>query len=137
MRKSFDPHECIAPLNEIKRALQLTGLPFTKETILRSLKGCKLPINGTFWVIFSKSGIIQKVSKGMYMFTSEKPIYEGLLAKIKKDYIELNKRYNSSNQSKVQETDEDTDKIVQAIDFLESKGYVVFQKLVYTTTDFL
>ena len=99
MRKTFDPRDCISALNNAKQALQLKSSPFSKEVMLNSLKGCGLPINSRFWCVFRKSGILQEVSKGRFMFTSKDPIFIGKLDKIQKKYQEKN-HHNSSKRKK-------------------------------------
>lgn len=139
-KRSFNPQECIAPLNNTKKAMQLTGKPFSKETMLNSLKGCGLPINTNFWSVFRKSGILQEVSKGQFMFASKDPIFVGELIKIQKKYQELSHRYkNNSSQKqdtpKLEEKEETQHKLPEndplaltqfAIDLLKEQGYLIF-----------
>lgn len=136
-KRSFNPQECIAPLNNIKKAMQLTGRPFSKETMLNSLKGCGLPINTNFWSVFRKSGILQEVSKGQFMFASKDPIFVGELIKIQKKYKELSRRYNNNSAQKrdtpkPEETqhelpENDPLALTQfAIDLLKEQGYLIF-----------
>lgn len=146
-RKSFNPHECISLLNTAKQAMQMTDRPFNKETILKSLKGCNLPTNSKFWKIFSESGILQKVSRGHYMFSNKNPIYVGVLAQIQRDYLELLRHYRSNIAQRVEvvkldpeETPEESPKedfmitTQSAIDILKKQGYLVFAPsyIVYT-----
>lgn len=136
-KRSFNPEQCISLLNNIKRGLQMTDRPFTKETMLNSLKSCGLPTNSTFWSVFRNSGIIQEVSKGKFVFTSKDPIYVGTLNTIKAKYKELSRRYNNSNkkpeapESKEEPKDElpETDPLALtqfAIDLLKEQGYQIF-----------
>lgn len=139
-KRSFNPQECIAPLNNIKKAMQLTGRPFSKETMLNSLKGCGLPINTNFWSVFRKSGILQEVSKGQFMFASKDPIFVSELIKIQKKYQELSHRYkNNSAQKqdtpKPEEKEETQHELPEndplaltqfAIDLLKEQGYLIF-----------
>lgn len=139
-KRSFNPYECIGPLNNIKKAMQLTGRPFNKETILNSLKSCGLPTNKTFWGAFRKSGILQEASKGQFMFTSKNPIFVGELIKIQEKYQELSRRYkNNSVQKqdtpKPEEKEETQNELPEndplaltqfAIDLLKEQGYLIF-----------
>lgn len=135
-KRSFNPEQCIGPLNNIKRGLQMTERPFTKETMLNSLKGCGLPTNSTFWSVFRNSGVIQEVSKGKFMFTSKDPIYVGTLNTIKTKYKELARRYNSNKKPEVPESKEEPkDELPEndpltltqfAIDLLKEQGYQIF-----------
>lgn len=137
-KRSFNPQECLAPLNNIKKAMQLTGRPFSKETMLNSLKGCGLPINANFWSVFRKSGILQEVSKGQFMFVSKDPIFVGELIKIQKKYQELSHRYknNSAQKRDTPKPKEETQHELPeneplaltqfAIDLLEEQGYLIF-----------
>ena len=98
-KKSFNPFDCIGPLNTAKQGIQMTERPFSKESMLTILKGCGLPTNSTFWSIFRNSGILQEVSKGKFMFASKEPIYVGTLIKIQNKYRELMRHYNNSKRS--------------------------------------
>lgn len=137
-KRSFNPQECIAPLNNIKKAMQLTGSPFSKETMLNSLKGCGLPTNPKFWSVFRNSGILQEVSKGQFMFTSKDPIFVGELIRIQKKYQELSHRYknNSVQKRDTSNSEEETQRELPkndplamtqfAIDLLKEQGYLIF-----------
>ncbi len=139
-KRSFNPQECIAPLNNIKKAMQLTGSPFSKEAMLNSLKGCGLPTNSHFWSVFRKSGILQEVSKGQFMFTSKDPIFVGELIKIQKKYQELSRRYRDNSAQKqdtpkpevkeeAQHEPPENDPLALtqfAIDLLKEQGYLIF-----------
>lgn len=116
--------------------MQLTSRPFNKETMLNSLKGCGLPTNTTFWSAFRKSGIIQEVSKGQFMFTSKNPIFVGELIKIQGKYQELSRRYKNNSVQKQDTPKPETQNELPendplaltqfAIDFLKEQGYLIF-----------
>lgn len=134
-KRSFNPEECIGPLNNIKRGMQMTERPSTKESMLESLKGCGLPTNSTFWSVFRNSGVIQEVSKGKFMFASKDPIYVGTLKSIKAKYKELAHRYNNSNKKPKPPKEEPKDELPEndplaltqfAIDLLKEQGYQIF-----------
>ena len=127
-KKSFNPFDCIGPLNTAKQGIQMAERTFSKESILITLKGCGLPTNSTFWSIFRNSGILQEVSKGKFMFASKEPIYVGMLIKIQNKYRELMRHYKN-NSSKVLDTvcEKDSPKnnisIEEAIKLLKEQGY--------------
>lgn len=127
-KKSFNPFDCIGPLNTAKQGIQMAERPFSKESMLTTLKGCGLPTNSTFWSIFRNSGILQEVSKGKFMFASKEPIYVGTLIKIQNKYRELMRHYKN-NSSKVPDTicEKDFPKnnisIEEAIKLLKEQGY--------------
>lgn len=127
-KKSFNPFDCIVPLNTAKQGIQMAERPFSKESMLTTLKGCGLPTNSTFWSIFRNSGILQEVSKGKFMFASKEPIYVGTLIKIQNKYRELMRHYKN-NSSKVPDTicEKDFPKnnisIEEAIKLLKEQGY--------------
>lgn len=140
-KKAFNPQECIAPLNTIKQAMQMTNKPFDKKSILNSLKGCGLPTNSRFWSVFRDSGVLQEVSKGLFMFSSKEPIFVGTLNRIKEKYLELSHRYRSNSRLKktkpleVQKKegtqytlldDNLSAQIQSAIDLLKENGYLIF-----------
>ena len=130
-KKSFIPSDCIGPHNTAKQGIQMTARPFSKESMLTTLKGCGLPTNSAFWSIFRNSGVLQEVSKGKFMFASKEPIYVGTLIKIQNKYRELMRHYNNSKSSKVPDTicEKDSPKdntqitIEEAIKLLKEQGY--------------
>ena len=125
-RKLFDPNDCIGALNSIKTALQAREIPFSKECILKNLKGCRLPTNSNFWKVFRESGILQETSKGMYMFTSKEPIHVKDLTQIKQKYQAIIKKYQPETAKPVAKPVDDlSDKIEFAINFLKEQGYLV------------
>ena len=127
-KKSFNPFDCIVPLNTAKQGIQMTEHPFSKESMLTTLKGCGLPTNSTFWSVFRNSGVLQEVSKGKFMFASKEPIYVGTLIKMQNKYRELMRHYKN-NSSKVPDTicEKDFPKnnisIEEAIKLLKEQGY--------------
>ena len=139
-KRSFNPQECIGPLNTVKQGMQMAGRPFSKESILNGLKGCGLPTNATFWSVFRKAGILQEVSKGQFMFMSKDPIFVGTLSKIQADYQKLARRYNQHKESQKpekvetektndQENSPENDPLAMtqfAIDLLKEQGYLIF-----------
>lgn len=125
MRLSFDPKDCIALLNNCKEAMQLTGTPFTKESMFRTLKGCGLPTTSTFWMLFKRKGIIQEVKHGYYLFTSKQPIYIGVLQDLKREYTEYYRKYRKKPlQAKIVDRNSE---IKAAISILIEAGYKVFK----------
>ena len=129
-KKSFNPFDCIGPLNTAKQGIQMAERPFSKESMLTTLKGCGLPTNSTFWSVFRNSGVLQEVSKGKFMFASKEPIYVGTLIKMQNKYLELLRHYKN-NSSKVPDTicEKDFPKnnisIEEAIKLLKEQGYTI------------
>ena len=123
--RGFDPAVCIKPLNNIKRALLLREGPFSRESIVLSLKNCGLPTNGVFWRVF-KNSILQEVSKGQFMFVDTNPIFVGVLNKIKADYNNIIRQYTNAKEVKVIKPEHKVDKVQDAINLLKSKGYLVY-----------
>ena len=127
-KKSFNPFDCIGPLNTAKQGIQMAERPFSKESMLTTLKGCGLPTNSTFWSVFRNSGVLQEVSKGKFMFASKEPIYVGTLIKMQNKYLGLLRHYKN-NSSKVPDTicEKDFPKnnisIEEAIKLLKEQGY--------------
>jgi len=131
MRKSFDPNDCIAALNNVKNALQQRGTPFSKEQLLEAFRGCGLPTTSKFFKVFKDSGIIQEISRGRYMFTSKEPIFVGTLVNIKHKYQEINKQRNQKYYTKKQQQlkEEPDDSIQSAIKLLKKHGYQILMPI--------
>lgn len=137
MRKNaFNAKERIPAINKFRIAMD--GKPFTKEQLLNMFKENNIPSNSTFWSVFRKSGIIKKVAKGQYVFSSDKPIFYGSLEKIYRQYNSLLKKYKT--QKPQEKNDEQNKKAAKdtispkeelaamesfAIDLLKELGYKV------------
>ena len=137
MRKNaFNAKERIPAINKFRTAMN--GNPFTKEQLLNMFKENNIPSNSTFWSIFRKSGIIKEVTKGQYVFTSNKPIFYGSLERIYRQYNSLLKKYkaqkpkeenNEPNKEDIEYTVSPEEKFAVmeafAIDFLKELGYKI------------
>ena len=127
-RKSFNPRECIAPLNNVKRAM-LIRKSFSKEMMLQGLKGSGLPVNSIFWNVFLNSNIIARISKTEYRFVNEEPIYIRHLENIKCKYSEIRKKYLKEAPAETNVSDP----IQEAINLLKENGY----KILKLTTEYI
>lgn len=128
-RKTFDPKESIVLLNNIKTGFQFRNTPISAKTLREGLKSCGFPTNGTFWSVFCNSGIIQKVSKGHYLFTSKNPIYVGFLEEIQREYRKRVHKYNKNATDKKKQPQkpvESHNEIAMAIELLKKNGYLVY-----------
>lgn len=117
MRK-FKAEKHIAALNNAKKAMQLTERPFSTEDILRMLKGAGIPSNRSFCKAMKDCGLIQRVGRDKYMFTSKEPIFVDKLANTYAKYKEGNKNTVVA-QVLPSFTEED------AIKLLKEKGYEI------------
>lgn len=132
MRKNaFNAEERIAAINKFR--VKMNGKSFTKEQILNMFKENRIPSNKNFWGIFYKSGIIKKVSKNQYVFTSDKPIYYGHLESIYNRYNSLLKKYKAKKPVEAEKVEliETPEKELEAakafaIDLLKELGYKIF-----------
>lgn len=134
MRKgAFDAEERNKAINKFRIAMD--GKPFTKEQILTIFKENKIPSNSTFWSVFRKSGVIKEVSKGQFVFASDKPVFYKVLEKIYYQYSSLLKKYQTPKQSTKSKSEEAEDTISSeeelaaieafAVDFLKEMGYKI------------
>lgn len=137
MRKNaFNAKERIPAINKFRIAMN--GKPFTKEQILTMFKENNIPANSNFWAVFRKSGIIKEVSKGQFVFTSDKPVFYGDLEKVYHQYHAIVKKYKAQKSQKPvsePENEEAEDTISPeeelaamesfAIDFLKELGYKI------------
>lgn len=134
MRKNaFNAKERIPAINKFRIAMN--GKPFTKEQILTMFKENNIPANPNFWAMFRKSGIIKEVSKGQFVFASDKPIFYGDLEKVYRQYHSIMKKYKTKKPGTKPENEETEDTISPeeelaaieafAIDFLKEMGYKI------------
>lgn len=144
MRKNaFNAKERIPAINKFRIAMN--SKPFTKEQILTMFKENNIPANSNFWAVFRKSGIIKEVSRGQFVFTSDKPVFYGDLEKVYCQYHAIVKKYKA--QKPVPEPEnEEAEGIISpeeeltvmesfAIDFLKELGYKILApvSIVYRT----
>lgn len=133
MRKNaFNAKERIQAINKFRIAMN--GKPFTKEQILTMFKENNIPANSNFWAVFRKSGIIKEVSKGQFVFASDKPIFYGDLEKVYRQYHAIVKKYKTQKQDTKPENEETEDTLSPeelaaieafAIDLLKEMGYKI------------
>ena len=134
MRKNaFNAKERIPAINKFRIAMN--GKPFTKEQILTMFKENNIPANSNFWAVFRKSGIIKEVSKGQFVFESDKPIFYGDLEKVYRQYHAIVKKYKTQKQDTKPENEETEDTISPeeelaaieafAVDLLKEMGYKI------------
>lgn len=126
-RSAFKPEDCIAALNTAKKAYDMSGKPFAKDTLLKSFKACGLPANKHFWSVFMKSGLIKKVAPDQYLFTSKDPIFVGVLKKIQHRYLETLRSYKKKPVPEVvpEEVPVSEHAIELAVNLLKENGYIV------------
>ena len=122
MSRGFKAEKHIAALNNAKAATQVTGRPFSKEDMLRMLKGSGIPSNPHFWKAFKDSGIIQKVGTDKYMFTSKEPIYKDRLQNVYNTYKNSLAYYKKKEVVETAKVIEQPS-IEDAIKLLKENGY--------------
>ena len=107
---------------------------------LANLKNCGISTSNEFWSAFRKSGLLQEVSRGQFMWMYQEPIFEGELAKIKAKCRELRNRYKKATpkdtaastlpkheEAKNDIPENDPKAMTQfAIDLLKEQGYLIF-----------
>jgi hypothetical protein len=138
--KDFKPEEHIADLNNLKRNLMCLNRPFSRSLFISGLKGIGLPDNDVFWMAVKRSGIVQQLSRGCYIFKNDKPIHISVLAKIHKDYRKIvcdySKTYREKHSSK--EVEKPVEAHVQlepvhelteenAVKLLKELGYIIYK----------
>lgn len=149
MRKNpFSSEKCARVINTFR--IEKNGGEFTKEELLAKLKEHKLPANSTWWSELLKSGIIKKVGKNAFIFSSSEPVFHGIFVEIYRKYQAIRKKYNCKKtddkptlesapepevkEESTPESEEDdfnTEEFVAlesfAIDFLKELGYKIFK----------
>lgn len=134
MRKNaFNAKERIPAINKFR--IDMDGKSFTKEQILTMFKENNIPANSNFWAVFRKSGIIKEVSKGQFVFASDKPVFYGDLEKVYRQYHAIVKKYKTQKPATKPENEEAEDTISPedeltaieafAVDFLKELGYKI------------
>lgn len=124
---SFKALNHIKALNAFKESMVSSGEPVTKEEICSSFKSCGIPSNYNFWLEFKNSGLLVKVGKDAFLWSSPKPIHHKNLQSI---YDKYSKRMNSysimyrERQRTMAELSEE--RINDAVRLLKSKGFEIY-----------
>lgn len=129
MRKnSFQAEKHIAALNNAKKAMQLRTDTFSKEDIVRTLKGAGIPSTWYFLKALVEVNILQKVGRDRYMFVSKEPIFVDKLASAYKKYTQLTTK---KIEKSVVETaiPVKNDDIESAIELLKKNGYHILSPI--------
>lgn len=108
--------------------ISLGGNSFTKEQILDIFRECNLPTASQFWSLFRRAGIVKRINHSQFTFTSDSPVYFGLIETIYNKFYAMNKKYSKNNKAEdipVVEVEECTLTVEGAINFLKEKGYKI------------
>lgn len=130
-RIPFDSEERISAINKFRIAMN--GEKFSKAQILAVFKENHLPCNSSFWSTFKRSGIIKKIGRDQYVFSSDKPIFHGVLNTIYQKYRAMANGYQQKHRQKPKEEEEQVPNPDEearateafAIDFLKERGYKI------------
>ena len=132
--KELKLKDCVVALNNIKKALELTNEPISKEVLISSLKNCGLPYNASYWTVFRNSGLIVNSSWGKYYFAHKEPINLKALIELHHRYTALTRQYNQTKKLKknpVQEYSPSLESQIQdAITLLKSNGYEIYKQVI-------
>lgn len=128
--------ETTKQLNNLKKIFLLGG-NFKKQPFCKGLKDCGFPYPQLVFTELLKLGVIKKVSKGLYFFRDDKPIYIGIVetaVKAAKAYHSRvqHRYYQKHKSSKIEETPsvkEEVYDIQKAITLLKENGYRVLEKI--------
>ena len=128
MRKRlFNSKNCSPAINKFRIAMN--GENFTKDQLLSVFKESGVPTNRSFWAEFMKSGIVKKVGKHEFVFSSDQPIFHGVLDNVYRKYCSTVKNYRHHKpvlESKPEMSKPDLVALESfAIDFLKELGYKI------------
>lgn len=97
-RKPFCAKDHIHAINIFRIALN--GKSFTKEELQVILKNGGIPSNEVFISELRRSSVLTQVSKDRFRFTTNYPVYYGVLEKVYKDYQKRTSMYNQTYRKK-------------------------------------
>lgn len=99
MRKNaFVAKDHIRVINTFRMALN--GESFTKKELQMTLKNGGIPSNEIFISELRRSPVLIQVGKNRFKFSSDHPIYYGVLKKVYKDYQRRTRAYNQAYREK-------------------------------------
>lgn len=127
-RNTFIAEEHIEDFNRVRIILTSLKAPFSEKVLKELLKEYNLVSNSLFIGELRKSGILQ-TKKKMLMFV-DKPVHFNKLQEVYSQYQkkvnEYSRRARDKKSSKISEDKDEKKEIVNAINFLKSKGFKVF-----------
>lgn len=99
MSQKFVAKDHIQALNMFR--ISLNGESFTKETLKQALKDGGIPSNDVFVNALRHSPILTQVGKNQFKFaTPKRPVYQGMLDKIYKEYHNKTSTYQATYREK-------------------------------------
>lgn len=99
MRKNaFVAKDHIRAINTFRMALN--GEPFSKEELQVTLKEGGIPSNEVFVSTLRRSPVLTQVGKDQFKFSSDQPVYWGVLDRVYKDYQAKKLAYDRTYRSK-------------------------------------
>ena len=119
--KPFVPSEHIAEFNQIKDELTES---FMEEEIREKLRMASIPSNRMFFSALLSYGIIQRIKRGYYRFTSPRPVHVVTFGNVYTSYNNAVRRYNKNGKK-----EESKFSIQDAINLLNASGYIVLKRM--------
>ena len=99
MRKNaFVAIDHIQAINIFRIALK--GSSFTRDELKKTLRDGGIPSNEVFISELRRSSVLTQVSKDRFRFTTDYPVYYGVLEKVYKDYQKRTSMYNQTYRKK-------------------------------------
>lgn len=99
MRKNaFVAKDHIRAINTFRMALN--GESFTKEELQVTLKNGGIPSNEVFISELRRSPVLTQVGRDRFKFTTDHPVYYGVLERVYKDYQKRTRAYNQAYHEK-------------------------------------
>lgn len=124
--KKVTSEEFALRLNTLRNEFN-SELTFSQSEITELFKENGIPSSVSYFSVYVKFGIIVRIDRGMYQFTSE-PVYKGVieqaLTSIRKSKIDS---YNKNSGK--QEREDLSRRIQTSIEFLKSQGFLVYKQM--------
>ena len=99
MRKNaFVAKDHIRAINIFR--MGLNGESFTKERLRVTLKNGGIPSNEVFISELRRSPVLTQVGKNRFKFSSDHPVYYGVLERVYKDYQKRTRAYTQAYREK-------------------------------------
>lgn len=134
-KSRFNPEECIANVNNVKKAIMTKGNSFTYQRLVKAFFNTGLPKSSTFWQVFRKHHIVEKDENNLFRFCNENPINVEQVKQIYKEYSCIVRNNNAKAAKKrieeserIEESSKNiTDFTEEAIKHLKSLGYKIYK----------
>ena len=128
----ISPEKCAIAINTLRGEFSAQAA-FEREEIINLLKEYGIPASTHYFASYLKNGIILKVKRGEYHFSST-PVYKGVLEQALNDaretnYTKVSKQTIHEEPIQLEPDHSEEDEIQKAIVLLKEHGFLILRQV--------